>query len=209
MHAVEIDSIDWGEKDLDGNLTYPKFDVFFPNVKKWIEDNGGTATEKISGSGEYILKLPNSKETFHFSKYSYNLPSAIKRKNAFTKAYNYPVERFRDWFVTNHFALINKAVEREIKNLGPTVTNMKSEISHVKANLNNEQDNLNNVKSKNVNPDKDIISACIHGSKHGYKQVLGTYAALAGYDAIKVHDGNGMGNSFLVVLNRSKIIVKE
>lgn len=152
--------------------------------------------------------MPNSKQTFLFSKYTYE-NNAIKQKNAFTKAYNYPVERFRDWFVTNHFAIINKKVEEAVADLGTQVVQIKSEISDKKHELHTEENNLSNVKSKNVNPDKDVLSACIHSVRNGNSEALGVFAALKGYDAIKVPNGNSMGNSFLVVLNRSKIIVKE
>ncbi len=209
MHAIEIDAVNWGAIDEHGNPTYPDFNSFFHGkIKGWVEANGGTVTEKAPNSNAFILKLPNSKQTFLLSEYTY-MNNAIKQKNAFTKAYNYPVERFRDWFVTNHFAIINKKVEEEVSNLGDKITDLKSEIMRVKSELSDQGDELNKVKNKNVNPDKDIISCCVHAVKTGREEALGIYAAVKGYDAIKVPNGNGIGNSFIVVLNRSKVIVKE
>lgn len=41
------------------------------------------------------------------------------------------------------------------------------------------------------------------------KAAIGIYAALKGYDAIIEPHGNNRQNSFLIILNRSKVIVKK
>jgi hypothetical protein len=55
-----------------------------------------------------------------------------------------------------------------------------------------------------TNPDNGVLDAINHYKNH--TTVLGLYAAVKGYDAIEVPDGNGRGNSYYVVLNRSKMI---
>lgn len=209
MMPVEIEDIDWGNKDDNGNPDYPSFDSFFSKVDNWVKSNGGTVTEKQVNSGEFVLTLPNSKEKFLFSKYSYELPSSIKQKNAFTKAYSYPVERFQNWIMSQHYNKIDKEVEKGINDLGSQITIIKHDINSKRVELTKAEDDLAALKNKKVaSPDSDIISACIHAHQNGNSHALGVYGALKGYDAIKVHNGNGMGNSFLVVLNRSKLITK-
>lgn len=58
-------------------------------------------------------------------------------------------------------------------------------------------------------PNKDIITGIYQAVSDGYKEAIGTYAALKGYDAIIEPHGNGGPNSFMVILNRSKVIVKQ
>lgn len=65
-------------------------------------------------------------------------------------------------------------------------------------------DHLNGIE-----PDGDIISGIYESVRGGSKEAIGTYAALKGYDAIVEPHGNGGPNSFMIILNRSKVIVKK
>ena len=40
-------------------------------------------------------------------------------------------------------------------------------------------------------------------------EAVGVYAAIQGYDGYYVPNGNGYSNSFMIILNRSKVIVKK
>lgn len=76
------------------------------------------------------------------------------------------------------------------------------------------QDKRDAVSKINVtsvgNPDKDIYAAIYKSVHEGHdKEPLGVYAALKGYDALIQPDGNYCGNSFMIVLNRSKIITRK
>lgn len=207
-HQIEIDNIDWGNLDDDGNPDYPSFDEFVKkNVFDWVKSNGGDIKEKIKDN-LYSLKLPNSKKEFLMSRYRWE-NNAIKRKNAFSKAYNWQLEQFRDWLVAEHYNVILKVVDNELKNLGDKVNAMKTEIRGVKNDLDVKIDELDKIKKGNVDPNKDIMSAIYEGVRRGYKEPIGTYAAIKGYDAIIEPHGNGGPNSFLIVFNRSKVIVKK
>ena len=54
-----------------------------------------------------------------------------------------------------------------------------------------------------------MISGIYESVRKGNKEAIGTYAALKGYDAIIEPNGNGGPNSFMIILNRSKVIVKR
>lgn len=208
MSQVEIDSTDWGRVDDEGNPDYPSFDEF---VKKkmfdWVTKNGGKIKEKQPGSDVYSFSLPNSKETFMFSRFQYE-NSAIKRKNAFAKAYNYPVRRFQDWLMNNHYKVIQKAVEKELSTIGDKVTKAQHEVKNFQNELDTKHGELADLK-KTKDPNSDMISGIYESVRNGSKEGIGTYAALKGYDAIVEPHGNGGPNSFMVVLNRSKVIVKK
>lgn len=204
----EIDDTDWGAIDDDGHPDYPSFDDFVKgNVFKWVKDNGGKVVEKGKNTDVFTLSLPNSKKTFMISRYQYE-NNAIKRKNTFAKPYNYPIQRFKDWMMNEHYYLIDKAVKKEIDNLGDKVNNIQSEISNIERSIKDKTDELNDL-GKVKNPDADIMSGIYTSVKSGNKEAIGIYAALKGYDVIMQPNGNKSGVTFAVVLNRSKVIVRK
>lgn len=208
MHQIEIDNIDWGALDKDGNPEYPSFDSFVKgNVFDWVKKNGGTINEKIKDD-LYSLKLPNSPKEFLFSRYRWE-NNAIKRKNAFAKAYNWQLEQFRDWMMAEHYNVIDNAIKEELKNLGDKVNKLKDAVRSVKDQLNTKTEELNKIKSGSVNPDASLYNGIYEYTRKGGMEAVGIYAAIKGYDAIIKDHGNGGPNSFMIVFNRSKVIVKK
>lgn len=208
MSQVEIDNTDWGAVNSQGEPDYPGWDEFVVNkVFDWVKKNGGTVTEKGKGSDVYVFKLPNSKESFMLSRFQWE-NNAIKRKNAFAKPYNYPLRRFQDWMMNNHYKVIQAVVDKETSDLGDKVKQLHSEISKIKSDLSVKTVELNDIKNAK-DPNKDIMTGIYQAVSDGYKEPIGTYAALKGYDAIIEPHGNGGPNSFMVILNRSKVIVKQ
>ena len=208
MHQLEIDNTDWGATNDQGEPDYPSFEDFVEKkMFDWVKKNGGTVTEKGKGTDVYVFKLPNSKESFMFSRFQYE-NNAIKRKNAFSKPYNYPVKRFANWLMKEHYGVIRKKVEKELENIGTKVTDLQSDIRVTKSELNTKVGELNDLK-KTKDPNGDIISGIYESVRKGSKEAIGTYAAVKGYDAIIEPHGNGGPNSFMIILNRSKVIVKR
>lgn len=205
---LEIDSTDWGAIDEYGDPDYPKFDDF---VKKkmfsWVENNGGEVTEKHKDS-YYILKLPNSKETFTITRYQYE-NNAIKRKSAFANPYNYPVERFSNWLMKNHYQVIEKEVTKELKNLGEKTEKLQKEVNILSKKVVDAKQELKNIKTAK-DPDADILSGIQKFTvDNSNDEAIGVYAALKGYDAIIRDHGNGGDNSFMIVINRSKVTTRK
>lgn len=208
MSQIEIDNTDWGAVNDKGEPDYPSFDDFVKNkMFDWIKKNGGTVTEKGKGTDVYVFKLPNSKENFMLSRFQWE-NNAIKRKNAFAKAYNYPLRRFQDWMMKEHYGVINERVEKELSEIGSKVTTLQADIKVTKSELNTKINELNDLK-KTKDPNGDIISGIYESVRKGSKEAIGTYAALKGYDAIIQPHGNGGPNSFMIILNRSKVIVRK
>lgn len=209
MFQLEIDNTDWGAIDDDGNPDYPSFEDFVEKkMFDWVKKNGGTVTERGKGTDVYVFKLPNSKESFMLSRFQYE-NNAIKRKNAFAKPYNYPVRRFSDWLMREHYTVINEKVKEAISDIGTKVQEIQSDIKITKTDLDTKIEELNDLK-KTKDPNGDIISGIYTSVVKDYKkESIGVYAALKGYDAIIEPHGNGGPNSFMIVLNRSKVIVKK
>ena len=208
MSQLEIDNTDWGRLNDDGDPDYPSFEDFVEKkVFDWVKKNGGTVTEKGKGTDVYVFSLPNSKEKFMLSRYQWE-NNAIKRKNAFSNAYNYPLKRFQDWMMKEHYGVINKKISKEIEHIGDKVTNLQSDIKVTKSELNIKTSEMADLK-KTKDPNGDIISGIYESVRGGSKEAIGTYAALKGYDAIIEPHGNGGPNSFMIILNRSKVIVKK
>lgn len=208
MSQLEIDNTDWGATNDEGEPDYPSFEDFVEKkVFDWVKKNGGSVTEKGKGTDVYVFKLPNSKESFMLSRFQWE-NNAIKRKNAFSKAYNYPLKRFQDWMMKEHYGVISKRVEKELGDIGTKVTDLRSDIKVTKNELNTKVGELNDLK-KTKDPNGDMISGIYESVRKGSKEAIGTYAALKGYDAIIEPHGNGGPNSFMIILNRSKVIVKR
>lgn len=208
MSQIEIDNTDWGNLNDDGDPDYPSFEDFVEKkVFDWVKKNGGTVTEKGKGTDVYIFTLPNSKEKFMLSRYQWE-NNAIKRKNAFSNAYNYPLKRFQNWMMKEHYEVINKKISKEIEHIGDKVTNLHSDIKVTKNELNSKTSEMSDLK-KSKDPNGDIISGIYESVRRGNKESIGVYAALKGYDAIIEPHGNSGPNSFMIILNRSKVIVKK
>lgn len=208
MHQT-IENTDWGKRKPNGDLDFPEWDDFVvKRMTKWITDNGGTVDIQPDSA---TFTLPNSSSSFQLSKYSYSSASAIKRKSAFSIAYSYPVKRFEDWVRAQHETKVENAIKTELKNSGETIAKMqqterdlhnayRKKKDEVDIELNNCTDNklvaeiYKQIKGRNA----DTASSGL--------EALGVYAALKGYDGIYRNNGNGRGNGFNIILNRSKIV---
>lgn len=170
----------------------------------------GTITAKGGGTDDYVIKMPNTNERFVFSRFRYE-NDAIKRKNAFARPYNYPVRQLKEWIMREHFGKIEDAVKKAVNNLSDEVDRLQDEQRQAYY-VYQDKDNAMSKLSVNAvgDPDKDIYAAIYKNvHKDGEKEALGVYAALKGYDALIQPNGNHSGNSFMIVLNRSKIITRK
>ena len=202
---MEIDSTDWGAVDDNGDPDIPEWSDFVEKrMAGWIKANGGTA---VKGDGIMTFTLPNSRKSFVLSQYQYSGPGAIKQKNQFTRPYHYNLERFHQWVMTEHVAKVERAKKEAVDNLGPKITQLKTDIYNAKTQRNNLKTQLSTLS--NPNPDADVYSAIYDSVKNGNLEAVGLYAALKGYDGIYQPHGNGGPNTFAVILNRSKVVVKK
>lgn len=204
---LDIDNVDWAEKDADGERIYPSFDDFFPKIKDWVEKSGGTAVDKNPGSGydNWVLTLPHSKDQFLFTRYMYE-NNAIKQSTKFSKAYNYPVSRFQNWLQTNHFKVITKAVENAINNNDDARDEIKAELQVATMKLDDLTDDINKIKNTGSISSKVMAEIL----KHSAAEYRGFYAAIKGYDVILENNNpNGSGTDYAIILNRSKLKVRK
>lgn len=200
---VEIDSIDWGAVNPFGDRDIPSFSEFVESkISDWVKAQGGTSEVK---KGVVTFTLPNSDEPLSINTYQYDGPFSIKRKNAFTPAYNGAVKRFQDWMTREHVQKVADAVKVALDTSSGVIAKLKDE-KNDKINERNEKQSALAALSK-ADPNKTIWGALI--SNKGCDETLGIWAALKGYDAIECKNGNGTSNSFYVILNRSKLIISN
>lgn len=93
-------------------------------------------------------------------------------------------------------------LDLETQNSGKKMNDLYVKRSDLTKDLERKNDEINNLTK--TNPDDGVLDAVNHYKDH--ETVWGLYAAIKGYDAIEVPDGNGRGNSYYVILNRSKMI---
>lgn len=200
---AEIDSIDWGAVNAFGDRDIPSFSEFVEGkISDWVKAQGGTSEVK---KGVVTFTLPNSDEPLSINTYQYDGPFSIKRKNAFTPAYNGAVKRFQDWMTREHVQKVTDAVKAALDASGDMIAKWKDE-KNDKINERNAKRSTLTALSK-IDPDKTIWGALV--SNRDCDETLGIWAALKGYDAIECKNGNGTSNSFYVILNRSKLIISN
>lgn len=207
----EIDNIDWGRVKPDGTPDYPGFDEFvLGNMKSWIEANGGKCEEKVPGSGMYIFTLPNSKTTFTLTRYMWE-NKAIKRRNQFSPAFNYPLKRFTDWMMKEHYDKIQARIDKDKDKIEVDVKALEKEMDKCRDKYWKLNTKIREGREKALDKLGNGMLAEVvkYVIKNRSAEAIGLYAAIKGYDALTVQHGNGSNNSFAVILNRSKVIVEE
>lgn len=198
-----IDTLtNWGHYNKNGELDFPKFDEFVrKECVKWITANGGTVVER---HGELTFSLPNSKEKITIQRFVWDNPHCIRQSNPMAPFYHLYAERFKDWFLENHVKPVQDKVNTAIQNDdGKMLKELKDQLKGKNA----EYDKTEREYKKIIqsDPNKNIYQGALDAGKHS----LGVIAAILGYDGIKVKNGNGGKNSFIVVLNRSKVVVNK
>lgn len=200
---AEIDSIDWGAVNAFGDRDIPSFSEFVEGkISDWVKAQGGTAEVK---KGMVTFTLPNSDEPLSINTYQYDGPFSIKRKNAFTTAYNGAVKRFQDWMEREHVQKVTDAVRAALESSGDMVAKLKDEMRDKIQDRTTKKASLDALSK--VDPDKTLWGAMVENRRSA--ETLGIWAALKGYDAIECKNGNGTTNSFYVILNRSKLIISN
>ena len=118
--------------------------------------------------------------------------------------YHLYAEKFKDWFLENHVKPVQDKVNTAIQN---DDGKMLKELQDQLKGKTDEYDKTEKEYKKIIqsDPDKNIYQGALDAGKHS----LGVIAAILGYDGIKVKNGNGGKNSFIVVLNRSKVVVNK
>lgn len=201
-----IDNTVWNKRNAEGELIFPKFDeIVTTSFVDWVKKNGGTATPR---HGEIVFTLPHANEKFIIRKFNFDDEGAIRHRNALSPAYHFVAERFKNWFTANHINLVKDRVQEEIDASGDKVTKLEKE----KRDKNKELMDVKDEKNTLLNPDPnaDIYQAAV-AYQHGVisnSEAMGVIAAIKGYDGIYQPNGNRTRNGFLVILNRSKVIVK-
>lgn len=197
-----ISDIDWGKVDAFGERDIPSFNDFVVGkMSDWVKAQGGKATV---GKGMVTFELPNSDEKCVVNIYQYNGPFSILQKNPFAPHYNAAVNRFANWMETNHIAKAYEVYKEERDNKGDKIDALKKQKSDAEDERRKKEADL----ADSTNASDTTMLGAIYKNK-GYRQVLGLFAAIKGYDAIEVKNGNGQANSFYVILNRSKLIVSN
>jgi hypothetical protein len=203
---LEIDNTDWGAVDDNGDPDYPKWADFVEHkMCDWVKANGGTVTPD---KGQLTFKLPNSKKEFTITQYTYERHNSIKRKSPFHPAYSYPVEMFRDWFMREHVNKVDSAIKSAIDGLGDTVNQLQVQIKDLSKKY---SDKMTEIKQKSCPDPNNSIYEAIYDAviNRGSMEELGIYAALKGYDGLYQKNGNGSGHGYAIILNRSRLVVKQ
>ena len=201
-----IDSTDWGKINLNTDeYDFPSFDeMVLGNFAQCVKDNGGTVTI-TPNKGKVTFKMPHDKEELSIMRYSYELQNSIRRRNAILPAYHLTADVFTNWLNRTHISKVESALKSAMDEIPDKVNKLKDEITKLKGEYN--QKNAEIKAKSNPDPEESMYNA-IYANRH-HPEVLGVYAAMLGYDGLYQNNGNGSGHGYAVILNRSKIVVKQ
>jgi hypothetical protein len=70
---------------------------------------------------------------------------------------------------------------------------------------------MTEIKQKSCPDPNNSIYEAIYDAviNRGSMEELGIYAALKGYDGLYQKNGNGSGHGYAIILNRSRLVVKQ
>lgn len=202
-----IDDItDWGAVDDDGNPNFPKFDTIVQGeFTKWVTANGGKI---VQAHGQLTFSLPNSQEKITLHQYQFDMPNSIRRASPMLPAYHFYARKFKEWFMREHIQRVEKEVQRAIDNIDDKVEKLKNEIKTLSDKYTTKLKEIQDKKT--IDPSKSIMHAIYNDVVINHRpQALGIYAAIKGFDGYYKPNGNGSSNGFAIILNRSKLVVKE
>jgi len=153
------------------------------------------------------VSLPNSSETFLLNKDIADV--SIKQKFDHTTPYNWHYTRLKQYVMKNHFQTIRAAValkiaEEKIEN--PKMVDINDSIKVAEQTIKTLSDDIQKLRVNGSNTTNAVIAQIIQNPGGTYR---GFYAAIKGYDAIVSKRGWGSNTDFAIILNRSKMIVKE
>lgn len=218
---IEIDvkkELGWDEKTYDV-LRKSRPEEVYADVSKFkfekILRYFDPIIKNINGSINKIddlnfeINLPNSSSTFLLNRNAAEDKNALKKKGDGYNAYNYQYKLLKEHIIKEHFHNINKKVHERLayehKN-NDDLKKIKMDILDSEKTIKTLSDNIDKLKTTGSNT-MNAVMAKIAQRPGG--EFRGFYAAIKGYDAIIQKNGWGGSTDFCVILNRSKVIVKE
>ena len=207
-----IEDIRWGDLNSDGRYTFPKFDTFVKGtIGGWLDKLGGKMTKR---GDKWTLSLPYSTEEYTLSEKNWNDASAIRQKQAMGAKYHIHAAKIARWIETNHFQKIADEIAKESRERQKQITiDFETKSKQLEGVIHSSEKSMRDISDKLFNPDATLRSGVLKSVVENEGQnnpALGIYAALKGYDAIRVGTHlNRESNEYIVILNRTKVITYE
>lgn len=207
-----IEDIRWGDLDSDGRYTFPKFDAFVKGtIGGWLDKLGGKMTKR---GDKWTLSLPYSTEEYTLSENNWNDASAIRQKQPMGAKYHIHAAKIARWIETNHFQKIADEIAKESKSRQKQIViDFETRSDQLKEAIKASEKSMRDISEKLFNPDATLRNGVLKSVVENEGQnnpALGIYAALKGYDAIRVGTHlNRESNEYIVILNRTKVITYD
>lgn len=135
--------------------------------------------------------------------------NALKQKNENTKPYNYQYRLLRKFILDEHFNKIKSQVNEKIKlseRIDERFKEIKIKIQNSDNKIKKLSDEVSKIKEEGKKDNLNEILSEI--AKRPGGEYRGFYAAIKGYDGF-IQQSASNGVDYCIVLNRSKLMVKE
>lgn len=176
------------------------------NYYSVIMDRIGGSVDKIDDK-TYNFKLSNGAE-FLLNKDSADLGEKQKNENSYK--YNYQYSLLRNFVNKNHFRDISIKVQKKLKKENQESDKLKDigdKIKESDKKMKSISDAITTIQSNGTQNIKNEVLAEIVKRPGG--EYRGFYAMLKGYDAIINKNGWGSSTDFAIILNRSKLKIRN
>ena len=170
-------------------------------MKAMVDSVGGKYTEDKDGNVK--LYLPNN-QSFNLNKETTKI--SVKQKSPFLPKYNFQYRRFQDFMISDHFEKINDETKARLK-FDKKIKSYFGDIDMYKVMNTKLEADAEHVKTNGSGNQHPLIKELLKFSNN-HVSARGFYAMLKGYDGMIEKRGNA-GNPYLIMLNRSKVIVKQ
>lgn len=203
---AKLDGVDWSKVNAFGERQIPSYKEFVEGyISDVVKANGGTVRQGDEPNMLYF-KMPTGDELL-ITAYQYDGPYSIKQQGQWGSTFNSAVQRFQLWFDRNCNTPAAAARQEALTHVSEIIDKLSKEKYVLITKLDDKKQELHTETT--VDPEKSLHNAIYHYATSGYREAYGIYAALKGYDAIEVPNGNGHNHSFYVIVNRSKMVINK
>jgi hypothetical protein len=161
-------------------------------------------TYEVEDNGNVVTFYTQDNQSFKMTKDTWVV--SMKQKSPFLPKYNYQEKRFQDFVRTEHFDKIQDEIAARLK-FDKKIKNYFGDLEMYKVINKKLEGDAEGVKKNGASNLHPLMRDVLNGSQN-HISYRGLYAMLKGYDGL-IEDHGNHGVPYLIILNRSKLILRQ
>lgn len=207
--ADEINSTTFANYDKDNPVDYSvranadkRFQEVINHYKNIMDKINGEY--EIQDNGKVVTFYTQDNQSFKMTQDTWAV--SMKQKSPFLPPYNYQEKRFQDFVKVEHFDKLEDEIAARLR-FDKKIKNYFGDIEMYKVMNKKLEADAEDVKKNGTGNIHPLMRDVLHGSQN-HNSYRGLYAMLKGYDGM-IEDHGNHGVPYLIILNRSKLILKQ